>query len=113
MHEMSIAMNIVEIVSTTVRENKAEKVNSIDLEIGDLSGILVDSLSFCFDAACNGTPVEGAVLNIKEISGKGRCIECGHEFPVEVFIAVCPNCNSMSTEIISGKELSIKSINVD
>ncbi len=113
MHEMSIAMNIVEIVTETVKNNHAEKVNSIDLDIGDLSGILIDSLTFCFDAASKGTPVEGAVLNINEIDGTGKCLDCNQEFPVKVFLTTCPFCNSLSTNIIQGKELSIKSINVD
>ncbi len=113
MHEMSIAMNIVDIVSATVKDHQADKVNSIDLEIGSLSGILIDSLTFCFDAACKGTPAEGATLNIQEIQGLGKCAECHREFQVEVFLTVCPFCDSLSTEILNGKELSIKSINVD
>lgn len=113
MHEMSIAMNIVEIVSTTVQKNHAKKVNSIDLEIGELAGILVDSLTFCFDAACKGTIAEGAVLNINEIKALGKCLDCDNEFPVEMYFAICSKCGGAAVDIIQGKELAIKSINVD
>ncbi len=113
MHEMSIAINIVEIVSTTVQKNNAKIVNSIDLDIGNLAGILIDSLTFCFDAACKGTVAEGAVLNINEIKAMGKCLNCNNESPVEAYFSVCPKCSGTAVDVIKGKELSIKAINVD
>jgi hydrogenase nickel incorporation protein HypA/HybF len=86
MHEMTIAMNIVDIVCQKADEEKAVKVNSVDLVIGELSGVMIDSLEFCFEAACKNTIADGAELNIYKINAE---------------------------ELIKGKEFSIKSFNID
>jgi Zn finger protein HypA/HybF involved in hydrogenase expression len=48
MHEMSLAINIVEIACQTAKQNGAEEITSIEIDVGQLAGVLEDSLSFCF-----------------------------------------------------------------
>ena len=113
MHEMSIAMNVVEIATSQALQGEARKINSISLDIGSLAGVMIDSLEFCFDAVCKGTMAEGAELNINQIPARGRCRDCTEEFPAETYLTACPACGGFKIDIFQGQELKIKTINVD
>lgn len=113
MHEMTIAMSIIDIVCQKANNEKAYKINSVELEIGDLSGIMIDSLKFCFEAACKNTIANGAELNINKINAKAFCKTCKKEFKMESDFYPCPTCDDFNFEIVTGKELSIKSFNID
>ena len=113
MHEMTIAMNIVDIVCKQANYENALKINSVDLEIGELSGIMIDSLEFCFDAACKNTIAEDANLNIHTINAEAFCKTCKNNFNIESDFSPCPTCKDFDYEMKKGKELSIKSFNID
>ena len=106
-------MNIVDIVCQKANEEKAFKVNSVDLEIGELSGIMIDSLEFCFEAACKNTIVNNAALNINKIEAVAYCKSCKKDFRIESDFSPCPTCNDFNFELKTGKEFSIKSFNID
>ncbi len=113
MHEMSLAINIVEIACQTAKQNSAKRINSIEVEVGKLAGVLEDSLAFCFHAARNETLAENAELNIISVPGKGHCGDCDKSFETDTFFTLCPHCQGFSVDILEGKDIKIKSINVD
>jgi hydrogenase nickel incorporation protein HypA/HybF len=110
---MTIAMNIVDFVCNKAKDENAQKINSVELEIGQLSGIMIDSLKFCFEAACKNTIALGAKLNIYEIKAEAYCKSCDTNFQMKSDFSPCPKCNNFNFEIMQGKELSIKSFNID
>jgi hydrogenase nickel incorporation protein HypA/HybF len=70
MHELGITQEIVETVSQKVTElNSQARVIRIVLEIVKLTAVLPDAIRFCFDLCVEGTPLEGALLQIIEVSG--------------------------------------------
>lgn len=107
MHELSIAVNIVEIVS---EEAGFKTVSEIDLEIGSMSGIITESLDFAMEEAVKGSCMSKAKINLHELKAEAVCSKCDHVFEVDDFFAVCPQCGSFETDIIKGKELKIKKI---
>ena len=113
MHEMSIAVNIVDIICQKAEDEDASKINSVDLLIGSLSGIMIDSLEFCFEAACKNTLAEGAKLQVDKIKAEAFCKSCNKNFIMESEFSPCPTCTDFNYEILRGKELSIKSFNID
>lgn len=113
MHEMSLAVGIVELVSEKARAAGAQKVMTIELEVGKLSGLMVEALVFCFEAAACNTPVEGAKLQIHELDGRGNCLACGHSFSVDSLLAQCPQCEGYMVETVQGRELKVLSLTVD
>ena len=113
MHEMSIVTGILRIVEDQARAAGAQVINSIELEIGQLAGIEIDSLPFCFEAARKGTLADKAELVIHDIPGMGYCPECGKNVPVEFHLAVCRECDKALVDVFQGRELRVKSINVD
>ncbi len=113
MHEMSIAMNIIDIAGEQASVHGATVVHAIHADVGALAGVEVQSLAFCFEVAREGTPVAGAELVINEISGRGRCQACAADVPMDFFVAICPECGEGRVEITSGRELRVRSLDID
>jgi hydrogenase nickel incorporation protein HypA/HybF len=113
LHELSLAQSIVEIVQNTARDNGGARVVAIGLRIGDLSGVVTDSLTFCFSAITAGTPLEGVSLHIDQVPIRARCRDCAAECNVEDFVFLCPSCGSGNLEITAGRELQVSHIEVE
>jgi len=112
MHELSIAMSIVDIAEEEVKKNNATKVIEIELEIGKLSGIEPYALDFAWDQAILKTVLENAERKTLYVEARAKCLDCGHEFEIDNFYDECPECRSFMKELKSGKELRVKSLTV-
>jgi hydrogenase nickel incorporation protein HypA/HybF len=113
MHEMGIAMQIIEIATASIPENMARaRVERINLKVGKLSAIVADSLRFCFEVAVKNTALEGAELAIEEIPVVAKCQTCGVDWTIESPVFVCSRCQGGQIELLSGRELDIESIEV-
>lgn len=110
MHELSITRNVIAIVS---EHAGGQRVRRVRLEIGRLSAVLPDAVRFCFDICAQGTPVEGATLEIVQTPGRGRCSECGGEVALDIPVGSCPSCGATSLRVIAGEELKIKEMEVE
>ncbi len=112
MHELSIALGIVKIAEDETAKVNAAKVTKIELEIGVLSGIEIESLNFVWESAVQDTVLEKAEKEITVIEGCGKCIDCNTEFDMENIYDCCPKCNSNFKGILKGKELKVKALEV-
>ena len=112
MHELSIAQSIVELAEEVALKEKAPSIKSIDIEIGALSGVVVDALEFAMESIVKKTKLEGTKINYLEINGKATCKECQLQFKTNDLLALCPDCGKANFEIIDGKQLRIKSLTV-
>ncbi|MCK5195857.1 MAG: hydrogenase maturation nickel metallochaperone HypA [Desulfobulbaceae bacterium] len=113
MHEMSIAMNIIEIASAAAQAEGARVIGRIELEIGTMAGIMLESLEFCFEAAAKGTLAEGAVLDITSIPAEGLCTACNKISAIDSLAAQCSHCGAYLLSLLTGNDLKIKAITVD
>ena len=109
MHEMGITQNIVSIVS---EHAASRRVTRVRLEIGKLSAVMPDAVRFCFDVVSKGTVLEGAHLEIVEISGAAKCRSCGQEFPLDQPVGRCA-CGSRDLARLAGEELNIKEMELE
>jgi hydrogenase nickel incorporation protein HypA/HybF len=109
MHELGISRNVVAIAAEAAQ---GRRVRRIILEIGKLSGVVPDALYFCFDVVAQGTLAEGAVLEIREIEGRARCMACRNEFDTPSLITAC-RCGCRRLSRLSGEELNVKSIQIE
>ncbi|MFH1581779.1 MAG: hydrogenase maturation nickel metallochaperone HypA [Pseudomonadota bacterium] len=113
MHEMGVAMEIVEIAMSSIPDNiKNACVERVNLKVGKLAAIVPDSLRFCFDIVSKDTPIAGAKLNIEEIPVVARCKECDFKWTINSPVFKCKKCKSGLIDIVSGRELDIISIEV-
>ncbi|MBW2604247.1 MAG: hydrogenase maturation nickel metallochaperone HypA [Deltaproteobacteria bacterium] len=113
MHEMGIAMQIIEIaVASIPADLKNAQVKKVNIKVGKLAAVVPESLHFCFQIAAQDTLLCDAELYIEEIPLKVRCMDCNVEWTAHEPIFVCRKCNGTSTEMLSGRELDITSIEV-
>jgi len=112
MHELTIARNIIDIVSAEAARNGAGSVSEVCLEIGLLAGIEYDSLSFAMETLTQGTVLSGASIVVEKPSGCAKCDSCGDEFPFDSFMGSCAKCGSTNLAIVRGMELRVKTITI-
>jgi hydrogenase nickel incorporation protein HypA/HybF len=110
MHELSIAMSIVDMAREEA-ERRNVHIDAVHLELGALSGVVKDALLFSYTIACDGTLLEGSRLVVKEIPIEVYCQVC--QTP-KVLSSMqwfcCPDCGAQTPEVIHGKELLITAL---
>ena len=113
MHEMSIAQSLLDVIEEEMRKHNATELKSVLVHIGQLSAIVPESLSFCFEIMTSGTELEGAKLNMEIIPLIGNCRKCGQSFEIKHYAFECPYCSGTDIETLSGQELSIVEMEVE
>ncbi len=114
MHEMGIAMQIIEIATSSIPDDMEDVcVKKVNIKIGKLSAVVPSSLRFCFEIAAADTRLAGAELDIEEIPVVARCRECSEEWTINDPAFKCRKCNSGSIDVVSGRELDISSIEIE
>jgi len=113
MHEMGIAMQVVEIAAASIPAGMEDvKVERVNLKVGKLSAVVPDSLRFCFEIVAKDTLLSDAELYIEEIPVVVRCDDCNMQVAISEPVFTCQKCNSGNVNLISGRELDIESIEV-
>ena len=113
MHEMGIALQIIEIATASIPADAGPvRVEKINLKIGKLAAVVPDSLRFCFGVAVKDTLLDGVQLAIEELPVVAKCNDCQTQWTINGPAFKCENCDSGSLEIISGRELDIESIEI-
>ncbi|MEY9877261.1 hydrogenase nickel incorporation protein HypA/HybF [Streptacidiphilus sp. MAP12-33] len=116
MHEMSIALAVVGQVETAARAVAGEDADppgarSVTLRVGELAGVVPDSLRFCFELACADTLLAGAELRTEHVPGAARCEPCGADWATGLPPDLCcPRCGGGASELTAGRELEIAEV---
>ncbi len=113
MHELSIAMSIVDLASDYAARDNAKHVSEIEIEVGSLSGVVIDALDFAMESAVKNTICEGAKWKIIEIKARGACPDKNTSYEISDLYSACPYCGKFGHELVQGKELRVKSLLVD
>ncbi len=113
MHELSIVMNILDIVEESAVKNGASAVTEVEMEIGELAGIEFDAFDFAVESAPRSDLLKDAKFKVHRIKPVARCNDCSHQFATSSYSDPCPVCKSFKTEIIKGNELRVKSFRID
>lgn len=112
MHELSIAMSIVETAEEEALR-RAVRVDAVHLKLGALSGVVKAALLFSYEIACQGTALEGSRLVIEEIPVVAYCATCLVPRRIDsIQWFVCPECNTPVSEIIEGRELEVAALEI-
>ncbi len=110
MHELSIAISVVEIVEEEAAKVNSSKVSEVELDIGAQSGVIIEALEFALAEAVKPSIMKGSKITINEIPAICRCAACGHKFEPDDIITPCPECGHLYSDAIQGKEMKIKRI---
>ena len=112
MHEMSLAEGVLQLIEDAAREQEFEKVTAVWLEIGQLSGVEVEAMKFCFDAVTRDSVANGARLEIIALPGTGWCMECAVSVPMAEVFGECPKCGGHQMQVTGGTEMRVKELEV-
>ncbi|ATZ61157.2 MAG: hydrogenase maturation nickel metallochaperone HypA [Methanosarcinales archaeon Met12] len=131
MHEYGVAMEVYKAVMDAASKNDAIRVISIYLELGELTHINSEQLSFCFEIIAKESLAEGADLNIMQIPPTIKC-KCGYEGVLDshnssncddtkqyralsdlALSIVCPECENSLPGLISGREINVRDIKIE
>ncbi len=107
MHEMGIAISIIDSVRAEIAKVPESRPLRIGLRIGELTAVDASALEFCLEALLRGTDLEGLRLAIETCPRRHRCLNCGKEFEIADYDFQCPQCRELRSECIAGDELEI------
>lgn len=110
MHELSIATSIVETLGRELADEPG-RVRAVRVDVGALSGVVPEALQFAWDAACEGTRLGGAVLQIRKVPVTVHCDRCDADRVLPAIDRLrCPVCDEPTPVIVAGKELHIREV---
>lgn len=112
MHEQSIVTYLLTEAVSNAGKEKASRILSIKLVVGEMTGVEKDSVIFYFGFLSKNTIAEGASLEFEYTKAQLRCRDCDIIFPKERSDFICPQCNKKVVEIVGGRELYIESMEV-
>jgi hydrogenase nickel incorporation protein HypA/HybF len=113
MHELSIAMGIVE-AATDEAQRRGVRVSAVHLRLGALSGVVKDALLFSYEVACQDTPLVGSSLIVEDVPVMIFCQQCQVERVLpSVQSFCCPECGTPTMDIRQGKELEVFALEVE
>ncbi len=110
MHEMSIAMSLLEQVERIATDNHATHIAELEVRCGAMQQVVPDALIAAFAAASEGTRAAGAALHVVEVPLAGRCRGCGAEFAPQIDDFRCPTCGAADVELTAGTDIILQSV---
>lgn len=108
MHELSLAMEVVQILEA--HEAELSRITRVSLDIGTLSCVDAAALRTALDTALQGTLAEGAELVLHTVEAQARCKDCGTTFAPPTRIDPCPQCGSFRKTWLAGQDLRVRAI---
>ncbi len=113
MHELSIAISIVEGVLAEAEARGLPAVSAVHIKIGPLSGVVKEALLFAYQVACEDTPLAGSELRVQETPVVILCGRCGcTRSPVSSQQLCCSVCGALPSEVVGGRELEVAALEV-
>ncbi len=114
MHELPVTQAILDTALSAAQQAGAARIVAIDLVIGELSGLVDDSVQFYFDILSQGTLAQGAALRFQRQPARARCLTCGHSYDAAPPLApFCPACGSVHLQVTGGRQFQLESIEID
>jgi hydrogenase nickel incorporation protein HypA/HybF len=112
MHELSIAMSIVELAEEEA-EQRGVGIRAVHLKLGPLSGVVKRALLSAYEMACEQTILEGSQLIIEEVPIEVYCTKCeATRTLTSMQWFICPVCESPVSEVLHGKELEVTALEI-
>lgn len=110
MHELGVVINVIKTVENFAAKNGVTKIDTLVLQIGELSSMIPKYIESCYPAAVDGTIMENTKLKIEILPANCICKKCKKVFNLLENKSVCPNCKGEEFEILGGREFFIKEI---
>jgi len=114
MHELSIAMSIVEMAQEEAEQRGGVQISAVHLKLGALSGVVKEALLSAYEMACYDTPLQGSCLVVDEVPVVVFCPTCQLQRPLSsTQLFCCSECGTPTSEIVQGKELEVVALEIE
>jgi hydrogenase nickel incorporation protein HypA/HybF len=113
MHELSIALSMIEGVLEESEKRGGVKVEAVHLRLGVFSGVDQQALNFSYGLACQGTQLEGSQLVIEEVPLLIYCPLCATDRAAQSEQQLCCSiCSTPAERIVHGQELEVTGLEI-
>ncbi len=111
MHELSIALSIIEGAEEEAVRQGGGRVCAVHLRLGPLAGVVKEALLFSYEVACEGTSLAGSNLVIEDVPLLILCPQCRAErAAVSLQRLHCAECGTPAAEVLHGAELEVSAL---
>jgi hydrogenase nickel incorporation protein HypA/HybF len=107
---MGVVIEVVKTVEEFAKANGVTKVDTIVLQIGELSSMIPKYVEDCFPCAVDGTSLAETKLKVEVLTANAICKSCGKVYPFLANRDGCPACGNTERNLLGGKEFIIKEI---
>ena len=109
MHELSICRSIADIVE---RHAAGRAVTDVRVQVGHFRQVVPATLEYCWELTVADGPLAGSRLDVDHVPARMRCRACETVTELTLPVLRCPRCDGVDTELLSGEELTVTSIDV-
>ena len=110
MHEIGVVRQVLRTVEAFAKENELDMIDTIVLEIGDLSLVIPKYVEDIYKVIIKDTPFENTKLKIEVVEAQGICRDCKRAFPIVKNEGYCPRCGKRNADVISGRDFIVKEV---
>ena len=110
MHEIGVVIEVIKTVERFAKQNDVTMIDTLVLQIGELSSMIPRYVEACYPAAIEGTILEETKLKIEIMPANALCKSCNKVFNIVEHNKICPKCSSEDFDLLSGREFMIKEI---
>lgn len=111
MHELGIVYHIIDTLEEVGRENALTSIRSVTIELGEVSAVIPEYLTDCWNWAVKKKELlKEAQMYVEMIPAVTLCRDCGKEYGTVEHGRICPFCGSEMTHLLVGNEINIKQI---
>jgi hydrogenase nickel incorporation protein HypA/HybF len=108
MHELSIAIGIVDMATEEAARHGADRVDVVRLRLGRLSGVVPRALLASYELACEQTPLEGSRLEIEDLPVIIYCPRCRANTEIaSIHLIACAACGTPGADVVQGREIEV------
>lgn len=111
MHEYAIVQSLLNQVEVELCARRGTAVHSIDVRLGELSGVEPELLSRAFETFRAHTVCDGATLRLDRVNAKWGCPRCGRPIPRGQPLQ-CPDC-LRPARLVQGSEIVLDRIELE
>jgi hydrogenase nickel incorporation protein HypA/HybF len=108
-HELSICRSIADIVE---RHAAGRTVTDVRVQVGHFRQVVPATLEYCWEMTVAGGPLAGSRLDVEHVPARMRCRPCDVVTELTVPVLRCQQCGGVDTELLTGEELLVMSIDV-
>ena len=100
------------IVEEVAKENNLTEIESVTVEIGEVSTVIESYLQNCWrwSVEKKSDIMHNCKLHVEKIPAITYCQDCGNKYETVTYGKTCPKCNSTHTYLLQGNEFNIKEI---